>query len=190
MRFFALLLTVTLLTLCSGVVSASASKDDNNALNETYVQFIAAFNTLDSTIIDNIYTESACYLPENQDKQIIQGRRNIVELYRNFFDKIEQKKASIDVDFRVIERNIDGNNATDIGYYLVRFHPATETEEPISEFAGKFVIVSKKEQGKWLLAVDTNNRADASFYFEAKPSPNLYYGRQFQPLTVVSHDHK
>ncbi|MFT5789108.1 MAG: ketosteroid isomerase-like protein [Shewanella sp.] len=160
-----------------------AFANDNEALNELYTHFNEAFNELDISRIHSIYSEDACYIPENQSEEITLGRDNIVELYKTFFGKIKNKKAKIEVDFRVIERNIEGTSATDIGYYLIRFHPPVDAGEPVSEFAGKFVTVSKKkDNGKWYLTVDTNNRAEASFYFNAKPSSNLYYGRQFSTL--------
>ncbi|WP_275660484.1 nuclear transport factor 2 family protein [Shewanella sp. Isolate13] len=161
-----------------------AFANDNDALNAVYSHFSAAFNELDANIMKSIYSEDACYIPEGQDEEITLGRDNIVALYETFFGKIKHKNAKIEVDFRVIERNIEGNSATDIGYYLIRFHPPVDDGEPTSEFAGKFVGVSKKKRdGKWYLTVDTNNRAEASFYYNAKPSPNLYYGRQFPALS-------
>ncbi|MGS0683467.1 YybH family protein [Shewanella sp. 125m-7] len=164
-----------------------AVADDNEALNAVYNQFSAAFNKLDATMMESIYSEDACYIPENQAEEITLGRDNIVALYKTFFGKIKHKNAKIEVDFRVIERNIEGTNSTDIGYYLIRFHPPVDNGEPTSEFAGKFVGVSKKKKdGKWYLTVDTNNRAEASFYYNAKPSPNLYYGRQFPALSQNS----
>ncbi|ABZ76507.1 conserved hypothetical protein [Shewanella halifaxensis HAW-EB4] len=164
-----------------------AVADDNEALNAVYGHFSEAFNELDATIMKSIYSEDACYIPEGQDKEITLGRDKIVALYQTFFGKIKHKNARIEVDFRVIERNIEGTSATDIGYYLIRFHPPIDNGEPTSEFAGKFVGVSKKKSdGKWYLTVDTNNRAEASFYYNAKPSPNLYYGRQFPALSQNS----
>ena len=160
-----------------------AFANDNEALNELYDHFNEAFNELDVSRLHSIYSEDACYIPESQGEEITVGRDNIVELYKTFFGKIKHKNAKIEVDFRVIERNIEGSSATDIGYYLIRFHPSVDAGEPVSEFAGKFVTVSKKKaDGKWYLTVDTNNRAEASFYFNAKPSSNLYYGRQFTAL--------
>lgn len=179
---------LTLITLCAVQVQAQSQTSDNEALNRFYTQFSNAFDQLDASVIEDMYAENACYIPEQQGKEITIGRENIVDLYRTFFGKIKHKNARIEVDFRVVERQMEVENATDIGYYLIRFHPPKETEEPVSEFAGKFVTVSKKKaDGKWYLTVDTNNRSDPSFYFNAKPSPNLYYGSQF---TEVVSDNK
>lgn len=163
--------------------SLATEADPNLALNKTYTQFTKAFNTLDPQIVKDIYSEDACYIPEGQSKKITQGRDNIVALYESFFGRINMKNAQIEVDFRVVDRQVEGNSATDVGYYLIRFHPPKETEEPVSEFAGKFVTVSKqKSDGKWFLTVDTSHKAESQFYFDAKPMPKLYYGKRFTPL--------
>ncbi|MCE9678538.1 nuclear transport factor 2 family protein [Shewanella sp. AS1] len=159
---------------------AQAKTSDDDALNQFYAQFTVAFERLDVEIIKTIYAENACYIPEQQSKDITIGRDKIIALYNAFFSKIKNKNAHIEVDFRVIERQISQNSATDIGYYMIRYHPPKETEEPVSEFAGKFVNVSKKKNdGKWYLTVDTNNRAEPDFYYQAKPTPNLYFGLHF-----------
>lgn len=157
--------------------SASANSDDNAALNQFYTQFTQAFETLDAQKVKNIYAEDACYIPENQSKAITMGRDNIIELYNKFFGKIKHKEARIEVDFRVLDRQVEANNATDIGYYLIRFHPPLDAEEPVSEFAGKFVTVSKKKKdGKWYLTVDTNNRSEPSFTTMQNPLQTCIMG--------------
>jgi len=179
-----------LLSLVCVLQPAVAMPEDNVALNQFYTQFSQAFEHLDADLVKSIYAEDACYIPENQSKEITMGRKNIIALYKKFFGKIKHKEARIEVDFRVVERQMETSNATDIGYYLIRFYPPEDAEEPVSEFAGKFVTVSKKnEDGKWYLTVDTNNRAEPPFYYNAKPSPNLYYGRQFTPLATENNDH-
>lgn len=182
MNFLRSVLITFTLVLCLPV-TAQGSNSDNEALNQFYTQFTAAFAQLDTAVIEDLYAENACYIPEQQNKDITMGRENIVALYKAFFGKIKHKNAQIEVDFRVIERLMEAKSATDIGYYLIRFYPPKETEEPMSEFAGKFVTVSKKKaNGKWYVTVDTNNRSEPSFYYAAKPSPNLYYGSQFSKL--------
>ncbi len=178
-------LLLSFVTLFGLQAMAQDNNKNNQALNHFYNQFVTAYEQLDESVFEQLYAIDASYVPEQQSKQITFGRDNIVDLYRAFFNKIKKKKAHIQVDFRVIERRIDGNSATDVGYYLIHFYPPKETEEPISEFAGKFVMVSKKKSdGKWYLSVDTSNRSDPDFYFNAKPTANLYYGSQFS--TVIS----
>lgn len=179
--FKPLLSLFVLATLFSSALQAG--NDEHKALNHFYVQFTEAFEHLDTDKLASVYDDNACYIPESQGKEITMGKENILDLYNKFFGKIKHKNARIEVDFRVIERQMELKNATDIGYYLIRFHPPVDAGEPVSEFSGKFVNVSKKKQnGQWVLTVDTSNRSDPSFYFNAKPTPNLYYGRQFSAL--------
>ncbi|CAD6367637.1 YybH family protein [Shewanella putrefaciens] len=184
MRF----LLLALICLLSPLSLANPNKNQSfesvdRLINANYPQFIQAFTALDAEITRGIYAEDTSYLSESQSKEIYYGRENIVGIYQKFFDKIRAKKAHIDVDFRILNRKIVGNSAIDTGYYLVRFYPAEETGEPVSEFAGKFAIGTQKvAKDLWQITLDTNNRAEPSFYHNAKPVPNLYYGRQFPPL--------
>ncbi|GIU02363.1 hypothetical protein TUM4630_33790 [Shewanella algidipiscicola] len=185
----------SLILICSALCCASAiaqqTDGDNEALNQFYRQFSSAFAQLDATVIADLYAEDASYIPEQQSKAITIGRENIISLYQRFFGKIKHKNAQIEVDFRVIDRQISPQIATDIGYYLIRFYPPKESEEPMSEFAGKFVTVSKKQaDGRWYLTVDTNNRGEPAFYYDAKPLPNLYYGSQFSTASNKSSHEK
>ncbi|WP_299008395.1 DUF4440 domain-containing protein [uncultured Shewanella sp.] len=160
-----------------------ANNDDNVMLNHIYHHFNKAFDALDTQKMLFIYAQDASYISDNQNKEILLGREKILEQYRAFFKKINDKQANIEVDFRIIQRYIQDKSATDIGYYLIRYYPYSGDEEPMSEFAGKFVNVAKKyPNGHWYLVVETNNKADTAFYYNAKPQPNLYYGRQFSPI--------
>ncbi|GGP76680.1 YybH family protein [Shewanella ulleungensis] len=181
------ILAYFILTVClciSSLNAVAAKAIPHKALNANFSQLVQAFEHLDLNSIEKIYTEDAAYVSETQEKGIILGKQNILNLYTRFFDKIKRKQASLEVDFRVLVRHVDENSATDVGYYLVRFHPGADSGEPVSEFAGKFVTVSAKDNsGKWLISVDSNTHATAKLYYDAKPVPNLYYGRQFISAT-------
>lgn len=152
----------------------------HQTLNANFTKLTQAFEQLDLTAIEQIYTDDAVYISETQDRGIISGKENILDLYSRFFNKIKTKHAKLEVDFRVLVRYSEPNSATYIGYYLVRFHPGKESGEPISEFAGKFVTVfTKNNKQQWKISVDSNTHAAPHFYYDAKPVPNLYYGRQF-----------
>ncbi|BCV66505.1 hypothetical protein TUM17387_18640 [Shewanella carassii] len=184
---FPTLLLVCLISVLQPLNGAELPDKDQAALNRVYVMFNRAFNELDTSPLENIYAEDATYIPEQQSLAIVQGRENVLKLYQKFFDRIRHKQARIEVDFRLQKRQVHGKSATDIGYYLVRFYPPKDTEEPMSEFAGKIVIVSHKDQkGNWLVDLDTSNRAEPEHYFNAKPQTNLYYGEQFAPEAPIS----
>ncbi|GGI85181.1 YybH family protein [Shewanella gelidii] len=180
-QLFFILIIVASLGFTATTHADNANVHDE--LNKTYQRFADAFSQLDIGLVEDVYAENACYIPAGQSNEITHGRQKIISIYETFFGKIKHKNAKIEVDFRVINRKIDGNSATDVGYYLIRFHPAKETEEPISEFAGKFVTVSSQNSdGKWYLTVDTNNKAEPSFYQQAEPTNQAYFGKQFDPI--------
>ena len=173
-----LLLLVSLCVTAFNVSAVETTQDQT--LNANFTKLILAFEQLDLTAIEQIYTEDAVYISETQDKGIINGKENILMLYSRFFNKIKRKEAKLEVDFRVLVRTVESNSATDIGYYLVRFHPGKESGEPVSEFAGKFVtIFTKDNKQQWKIRVDSNTHTTPNYYYDAKPVPNLYYGRQF-----------
>lgn len=172
------------LLLTSLVLSQLAWADEHQALNRHYQQFITAFTQLDAQLIDKLYADNACYLPEGENEKIILGKSDILALHQQFFHRIKQKNAHIDMDFRVVERQLGTDKATDVGYFLVRFHPAAETGEAISEFAGKFVTVLEKHADKqWYLTVDSSHKAEPNLFFSAKQHDKLYYGDKFIPLS-------
>tara|TARA_R110001592_G_scaffold208432_2_gene459464 strand:+ start:1010 stop:1600 length:591 start_codon:yes stop_codon:yes gene_type:complete len=177
-----LLLAVSLCVSSSNVYATESIT--HQVLNANFTKLTNAFEQLDLAAMENIYTDDAVYISETQDRGIISGKENILNLYSRFFNKIKRKNAKLEVDFRVLVRYSEPNSATDIGYYLVRFHPGKESGEPVSEFAGKFVTVfTKDSKQQWKISVDSNTHAAPHFYYDAKPVPNLYYGRQFITAT-------
>ncbi|UJF20900.1 DUF4440 domain-containing protein [Shewanella sp. OMA3-2] len=175
-----IMILVCLLATIASMPGYSNTNADNDMLNENYTLLAKGFYNLNIEVLNDIYSDNAVYISETQDKDILYGKQNIINLYRNFFDKIKRKNAKIEIDFRVAVRQLSEDQSTDIGYYLVRFHPGKESGEPISEFAGKFVTVAKRTaEGKWQINVDSNTRSKPEFYYRAKPMPNWYYGKQF-----------
>lgn len=157
---------------------------DEAALNAIYGEFIKAFKALDAAPLGNVYADDTTYVPEQPSVGIVKGKTAVLALYQKFFDRVKKRRASLEVDFRVVERISNSRNEdTEICYYMVRYHPPQDTEEPISEFAGKLVMMLKKnDQHQWRVQLDMSNRADAKHYYDATPHPNLYYGEQFSQL--------
>ncbi|QSX35146.1 nuclear transport factor 2 family protein [Shewanella avicenniae] len=180
---------LTALILCASlaapVFAATNDKAEQTALNAIYGEFIKAFKALDAAPLANVYADDTIYVPEQNSVGIVKGKTDVLALYQKFFDRVKKRRAALDVDFRVIERlHTSTNEVTEIVYYMVRYHPPQDTEEPISEFAGKLVMMLKKNnQLQWRVQLDMSNRADAKLYYDATPHPNFYYGEQFSELT-------
>lgn len=178
---------LTAFILLSLMITPSWAKthqeQDQAALNAIYRQYAKAFAALDASQLNQVYAEDATYVPEQQSIGIIKGQTEVLALYQKFFDRVKKRRATLEVDFRVVDRQYQGDEVTDICYYMVRFHPPKDTEEPISEFAGKLVMVLKKDDAaKWHVVLDVSNRAEPKLYYDATPKPNWYYGEQFSPL--------
>ncbi|MCL1077539.1 DUF4440 domain-containing protein [Parashewanella spongiae] len=157
---------------------ASETDSYNNQLNKTYQSFIESFEKLDADQIDQMYDRDILYISEGKSQPILQGSNEVKLIYQRFFDRVKQKNIRLKIGFRLLSRDIADEQATDIGYYIIRFIPSKKSEEPVSEFAGKFLIVSKKaKNGQWLWSMEMNNRAKLEYYFNSKSKKNLFYSK-------------
>ncbi len=173
MRF---LLAFLMFFLYVSASHAVEKQNINEKINSTYVQFVDAFNKLNAELILPVYHHNASYISEHKKGGLIKGKEAINLIYQRFFDRVKHKKANVKIGFRVVSRDISQDRATDIGYYLIRFIPAAHTEQPVSEFSGKFLIISKPgEKGHWQWFTEMNNKAKSSFYFSATPREGLFY---------------
>lgn len=176
------------LFVCLCTISLSAWSDNHQQLidkqiNQTYVEFIRAFDQLDAKPIMKLYSPTARYIPESEQAKIAVGPTEIYAQFEKFFKRIRHHNGKIKADFRVQDRQYNIGAINDIGYYLIRYYPEKSTGEPVVEFAGKFVTsYSQNKQRQWRITIDTNSKSAPRYYFEASPIKNLYYGNQFKPL--------
>lgn len=171
-----------LITLLCGsllwISTAGHASDNgvNQQINGIYDTFVESYVSLDSEALHQLYSANACMMTVSADREFIHGREEIIAAIEEWFDKIRERDASIDIDFRVVNRHHEGEVVTDAGYYLMRFTPHAESEQPSSEFAGKFVMNFKKnEQGSWQVFMDSSNRSKPDLYFSAQKAPELYF---------------
>ncbi len=182
MRF---VLILVFFYISANFAQASENAQINKKINATYTQFIEAFDKLNADLVKPIYNPDAIYVPEHKSDNLFFGSNEIDLIYQRFFNRVKHKNAKVKVGFRIINRDITKDRVTDIGYYLIRFMPADHTEQPISEFSGKFLIISRPtSSGKWEWATEMNNKAKSEFYFDAKPQNGLFYSES-QPLTRI-----
>ena len=161
---------------CFSTSHANENQDINQKINANYVQFVNAFDKLNADSLLPIYDRNATYIPEHKEGELIQGKEEINLIYQRFFNRVKQKKAKVNIGFRLTSRDISQDRVTDIGYYLIRFTPAAHTEQPVSEFSGKFLIISKlNEKNQWQWFTEMNNKAKSEFYFGVTPKAGLFY---------------
>ncbi len=169
--------------LCTSL--ATQANSINDALNPIYDQFVDAYQTLDAAPLVERYSNDACMMGVSEREGFYEGREAIREAYQRWFDKIRQREATIDIRFRVVNRTLRGNMATDAGYYLIRYQPKIDNDKPASEFAGKFIMNFHKEHGKnWSVSVDSATRVKTDLFIDAEPRPGLYFAPTFETMAV------
>ncbi|MGL4472861.1 MAG: DUF4440 domain-containing protein [Shewanella sp.] len=159
----------------------ASNLDLDDKLNRHYKILTEAFERLDSKAVATMYTQDAVFIPENSSTSIMIGQQAISAHYQDFFNKVTQKNAKVEIDFRVLMRQYQTGSITDNGYYLVSYIPAPETGDAPTHFAGKFVLQFILQQQQWLIQTEASLRADSSLYYQTTQQQNWYHGRQFQP---------
>lgn len=118
-------------------------------IDAIYKTFSEAYRTLDVEKVANLYTETAAYLPPNND--ILQGRAAIRPTFQSFFDWIKNEGRTMTISFRIFQRKVDKNLAYDVGIYTIRQY---KDGKEAGTGEGKFVVVAVKEKGNWRFQVD------------------------------------
>lgn len=132
---------ILLATSCQLSRKAACSKEAEAAMQAVYRTFTRAYKQADAAMVASLYTEDAFYLEPNS--LIIQGRDTIQSNFARFLNRFSPG-AGPDISFEVIERQISGNMAYDIGYY--RFD---------GKRSGKFIVLwQRQSDGKWLIRGD------------------------------------
>lgn len=132
---------ILLATSCQLSRKAAGSKEAEAAMQTVYRTFTRAYKQADAAMVASLYTEDAFYLEPNS--LIIQGRDTIQSNFARFLNRFSPG-AGPDISFEVIERQISGNMAYDIGYY--RFD---------GKRSGKFIVLwQRQSDGKWLIRGD------------------------------------
>jgi uncharacterized protein (TIGR02246 family) len=162
---------IILLLIFSAVFSVQAQDPEltlekgvaaHKEIDAVYKSFSDAYRTLDAEKVTNLYSETAAYLPPNND--ILQGRAAIRPTFQSFFDWIKKEGRTMTISFRIVQRKTDKNLAYDVGIYTIRqFKDGAPVGSGTGQ--GKFVVVAVKEKdGKWRFQVDG--------YSDLKPANN------------------
>ncbi|WP_133407333.1 hypothetical protein [Parashewanella tropica] len=156
--------------------SLADSQQANQKMNQNYQVFIDSFSSLDAKRLATIYHKSAIYIPEHRKQNLVYGSNDIEQLYQRFFNRVQHKNARVSVGFRVVNREITQEQVTDIGFFLIRVFPASHTEQNVSEFAGKFLIIGDKKSSdviSW--KTEMNSHAKPHHYFGLNPEKLLFF---------------
>lgn len=132
----------SVLTLDNGV---KAHKE----IDEIYRQFGIAYKTLNVDLVANLYAENANYLAPGNP--IIEGRDKIRENFARFFNSVGKMKQTMEISFRILQRETDKNLGYDIGIYTLKIF---KDGKEISSGQGKFVVITKRVGKNWVFQYD------------------------------------
>jgi ketosteroid isomerase-like protein len=122
------------------------------ALDSVYAAFSRAYASANvQVLMDEVYAPGAYYLPpglpilEGQDQ--FRGQFSFLEAYAR------EGGPGPDISFRIVDRDVDGDLAYDIGIYTIRSPDAPPDSEGDQ---GKFVVVWKRNaRGEWRIHADS-----------------------------------
>jgi ketosteroid isomerase-like protein len=132
------------------VVAAEARGQDDAAaagaaFDAAYQVFARAYSEGDPAAVTGLYAEDAFYLAPGDSIT-----RGDVGQHFGWLSQFEAGKGPV-VDFEIVDRLVEGDLATDIGYYRIR--GANEPEGTGDR--GKFIVIWKREQsGAWKIHAD------------------------------------
>ena len=120
-------------------------------IDAIYKSFSDAYRLLDVEKVANLYSETAAYLPPNDN--ILQGRDAIRPSFKSFFEWIKQEQRTMTISFRIVQRKVDKNLAYDVGIFTIR--QSKDGKLIGTPGQGKFFVVAVLEKdGKWRFQVD------------------------------------
>ncbi|HSR68327.1 MAG TPA: DUF4440 domain-containing protein [Acidobacteriota bacterium] len=119
-------------------------------LDAVYALFSRAYRQLDADLFNQIYARDALYLSPQQP--IRKGLDEFVGGFRSMFEGAGERGQVLEISFRIVDRQISGGLASDVGIYtLLR----REGGEIVHRGRGKFVVVAlRQDDGSWLFHVD------------------------------------
>ena len=172
--------SLLLFAMMSGSGSATTSDKNvycvNCTIKQSYQHIIEAYASLDAGTMTSTYTSDGYYISTGKNKTIVHGAEQLHSLYQHYFEKMKKNNFKLEIKFRVVDRLKDEKSITDVGYYLVSVIPATESDQPIKQHAGKYLITFKKGvNNQWRIWCDANNWVTVDEFNNAKKVGDLFY---------------
>ncbi len=124
--------------------SAAAQSNERAIVEEQGKQFIAAVKKGDAAAVAAMYTVDSRALPPNEE--MAAGRAAIQRSWQGAIDAGVRNLA-----FHVIEVERRGDSIYEVGKYILVDAGGTEIDR------GKYIVIWKKEEGKWKLHRDIWN---------------------------------
>lgn len=146
------LVTVLLLLTGAPALHAQAISDEarhqaDRAIEAQYARFSEGYRRADPDAVAQLYTEDAFYLLP--DQEMLRGRAAVREEFARFLSPfVARGDSGPEIRFEVVEREVRGDLAYDVGYYGMGASART----------GKFLVVWKREpDGVWRIHADAES---------------------------------
>ena len=142
-------LSLGLLTACAGrsrslQPTPEARAEIDRALEQVYLRFTEAYRRADPAAVADLYAEDAYYLQPG--RELLRGRSEIRASFEAFLGRFPAGGPGPEISFEVIDRDVRGDLAYDIGYFRLGTQPAP---------GGKFIVIWKRGiDGQWRLHAD------------------------------------
>lgn len=130
------------IALCA--LAAAAQTNIRTAIQDVGKEFSAHVKKGDAAAIAGMYSSTAKVLPPNGE--LTEGRANIQKLWQGAIDS-----GMRDLSFEVLEVVKKGDTVYEVGKYSVKDAAGKEVDR------GKYVVIYKREGGKWKLHRDIWN---------------------------------
>lgn len=141
-----LVLTTAATTIAGGrALAQETPAEAERAFDEAYAAFSAAYRAGDVGAVTALYAEDAFYLAPGKEIE-----RGDMGRHFGFLSSFEPGAGPV-IEFEILDRDISGGLAYDIGYFT--FRQAGAPAE--SAGRGKFIVIWKRgEDGVWRIHAD------------------------------------
>lgn len=140
---------------------SAASKD----ISSIYSTFSESYQTKNDSLLASLYTKDAYYL--HGKGEMTKGRDKIRESFKGFFKSMADRNQDMQIQFKIVERRIEGDLAYDLGYYHLVYSDKN-SKQATNESVGKFTTtIVKSEDGKWRFSSDSYTDAPISAFQKA-----------------------
>lgn len=135
----------------SRVLAQEAAAEAEGAFDEVYAAFSAAYRAGDAEAVAALYADDAFYLAPGDEIE-----RGDVGRHFGFLSSFEPGAGPV-IEFEVVDRDISGGLAYDVGYFTFRQDGAPAE----SAGRGKFIVIWKRgEDGVWRIHADGYSEVD------------------------------
>ena len=129
----------------SRVLAQEATTEAEGVFEEAYAAFSAAYRAGDAEAVAALYADDAFYLAPGDEIE-----RGDVGRHFGFLSSFEPGAGPI-IEFEVVDRDVSGGLAYDIGYFTFRQDGAPAE----GAGRGKFIVIWKRgEDGVWRIHAD------------------------------------